>query len=110
MSSGNGGANGSGHGHADGDAPKRVVITGIAGRLGRLLARRLHRDGRFQVIGIDRREFLGKPKDIEHYQVDLRSKKVIEVEDRRVRIFDVAALRGIAQFDDDYLYLEKRDR
>ena len=41
---------------------------------------------------------------------DLRSKKVIEVGDRQVRILDLAALRAIAQFDDDYLYLEKRDR
>jgi UDP-glucose 4-epimerase len=58
---------------------RRVVITGIAGRLGRLLARRLHREGHWQVIGIDRRPFLGKPKDIEHIQVDLRSKKAIDV-------------------------------
>ena len=41
---------------------------------------------------------------------DLRSKKVIEVGDRQVRILDLKALRSIAQFDDDYLYLEKRDR
>ncbi len=80
MSSGNSG-NGNGNGASASSKPKaeRVVITGIAGRLGRLLARRLHRDGRFQVIGIDRREFLGRPKDIEHYQVDLRSKKASDV-------------------------------
>jgi UDP-glucose 4-epimerase len=66
----------------------KVVITGISGRLGRLLARRLHRDGRWQVVGIDRREFLGKPKDIEHVQVDLRSKKATDV----FRHGDVAAL------------------
>ena len=58
---------------------RRVVITGIAGRLGRILARRLHRDGRSQVVGIDRRPFLGKPKDIEHIQVDLRSKKALDI-------------------------------
>jgi UDP-glucose 4-epimerase len=62
-----------------GGATKRVVITGIAGRLGRLLARRLHRDGGWQVVGIDRRPFLGRPKDIEHIQVDLRSKKAVDV-------------------------------
>ncbi|MBI4509397.1 MAG: SDR family oxidoreductase [Deltaproteobacteria bacterium] len=56
-----------------------IVITGIAGRLGRLLARRLHRDGRYHVIGIDRRPFLGKPKDIVHVQVDIRSKKAQDV-------------------------------
>jgi len=63
----------------DDDRPRKVVVTGIAGRLGRVLARRLHRDGRYHVIGIDRREFLGRPKDIEHIQVDLRSKKAADV-------------------------------
>src|SRR5262245_58024417 len=70
------------------EAKKKIVITGIAGRLGRLLARRLHRDGRYQVIGIDRRPFHGRPKDIEHVQVDLRNKKARDV----FRGGDVAAL------------------
>jgi UDP-glucose 4-epimerase len=61
---------------SSGDAPRTIVVTGIAGRLGRLLARRLHRDGAYRVIGVDRRPFLGKPKDIEHLQVDLRHKRV----------------------------------
>jgi UDP-glucose 4-epimerase len=69
-------------------AVKKIVITGIAGRLGRLLARRLHRDGRWHVVGIDRRPFLGKPKDIEHVQVDLRTKKARDV----FRANDVDAL------------------
>src|SRR5262245_17469666 len=68
--------------------PRKIVVTGIAGRLGRLLARRLHRDGCFHVVGIDRRAFLGKPKDIEHVQVDLRHKKARDV----FRTGDVAAL------------------
>ena len=51
------------------------MITGIAGRLGRLVSRRLHRDADYHVIGIDRRPFVGRPKDIDHHQVDLRSKK-----------------------------------
>ena len=41
----------------------KIVITGIAGRLGRLLARRLHRD--YPVVGIYRRDFPGKPRDID---------------------------------------------
>ncbi len=73
----------SGNGHT-----KKVVITGIAGRLGRLLAKTLHRAGQFRVVGIDRRPFLGKPKDIEHVRVDLRSKKARDV----FRAGDVAAL------------------
>lgn len=54
-----------------------VVITGISGNLGRGLVRVLHRDE--QVFGIDRRPFVGKPKDVELFQVDLRKKKVEDV-------------------------------
>jgi UDP-glucose 4-epimerase len=54
-----------------------VVVTGISGNLGRTLAKLLHRTER--VIGIDRRPFLGRPKDIEHVQVDLRKRKAEEV-------------------------------
>jgi UDP-glucose 4-epimerase len=51
-----------------------VVVTGICGRLGRRVARALHRDVR--VIGIDRRPFPDKPKDIEHHRVDIRRSRV----------------------------------
>src|SRR5258708_22330782 len=54
-----------------------VVITGIVGKLGRRLARRLHRER--TVIGIDRREFEGRPKDIEHHQIDIRRKKTQDI-------------------------------
>jgi UDP-glucose 4-epimerase len=54
-----------------------VLVTGICGRLGRRLARRLHRVR--QVVGIDRRTFEGAPKDIEHHTIDLRRTKVREV-------------------------------
>lgn len=54
-----------------------VVVTGICGRLGRRLARRLHRNR--AVIGLDRREFHGKPKDIEHHPIDVRRKKAREL-------------------------------
>ncbi|HSN99188.1 MAG TPA: NAD-dependent epimerase/dehydratase family protein [Candidatus Nanopelagicales bacterium] len=54
-----------------------VLITGICGRLGRRLARRLHRER--PVIGIDRREFEGRPKDIEHHRIDIRRKKTQDV-------------------------------
>lgn len=58
---------------------KRVVITGVSGRLGRLVARRLHRHPQWDVVGVDRRAFAGRPKDVEHHQVDLRSKKAQDV-------------------------------
>ena len=70
------------------DARRKIVITGISGRFGRLVARSLHRDDRYAVIGIDRRPFDGKPKDIEHHQVDLRSKKARDL----FRQGDIAAL------------------
>jgi UDP-glucose 4-epimerase len=58
---------------------RKVVITGIAGRLGRVVARALHHDPRFVIEGLDRRPFPEKPKDIEHHQVDLRSKKARDI-------------------------------
>jgi UDP-glucose 4-epimerase len=54
-----------------------VLITGICGRLGRRLCRRLHRERR--VIGIDRRDFDGRPKDVEHHKFDIRRKKTQDV-------------------------------
>src|SRR5271165_6632816 len=54
-----------------------VLVTGICGRLGKRLARVLHRERR--VVGVDRRPFLDKPKDIDHAQVDLRRTKLKDV-------------------------------
>ena len=54
-----------------------VLITGICGRLGRRLARKLHRE--LPVVGIDRREFEGRPKDIDHHRFDIRRKKTQDV-------------------------------
>lgn len=54
-----------------------VLITGVCGRLGRRLARRLHRER--TVIGVDRREFEGKPKDIIHHRIDFRRKKMQDI-------------------------------
>jgi len=51
----------------------RVAITGISGRFGGLLARRLHRT--HEVVGIDRRPFRGRPKDVEMHQIDIRRKR-----------------------------------
>lgn len=54
-----------------------ILVTGIVGRLGKRLARTLHRERR--VIGIDRRPFLDKPKDIEHYEIDIRRTKTRDI-------------------------------
>lgn len=41
---------------------------------------------------------------------ELRRLGLIEVENRRVNILDLEALKGVAEFDPSYLYLEKRER
>ncbi len=63
-----------------------VLVTGICGRLGKRLARVLHRER--LVVGVDRRPFLDKPKDIEHAQVDIRRKKLKDV----FRAYDIQAV------------------
>jgi UDP-glucose 4-epimerase len=54
-----------------------VLVTGVCGRLGKLLARELHRTD--QVVGVDRRPFGDRPKDIVHHQVDMRRKKMKDI-------------------------------
>src|SRR5579871_591118 len=54
-----------------------VLITGVCGRLCKHLARVLHRERR--VVGVDRRSFTDKPKDVEHAQVDIRRKKLKDI-------------------------------
>ena len=54
-----------------------VLVTGISGNLGRVLARLLHKTDR--VIGVDRREFPGAPKDLEVHNLDIRKRKVEEL-------------------------------
>ncbi|MCC6646654.1 MAG: SDR family oxidoreductase [Polyangiaceae bacterium] len=54
-----------------------VVVTGACGRLGKIVVRALHREAR--VVAIDRRPFPDKPKDVEHFEIDLRRKKTRDV-------------------------------
>lgn len=54
-----------------------VLITGISGNLGRVLAKQLHRSE--QVVGLDRRPFPGAPKDLEVHLLDIRKRKVEDV-------------------------------
>lgn len=56
---------------------ERVVITGIGGRLGRALARRLHR--RYEVVGIDRRDVRFMPKDVDVERVDVRRRRFEDI-------------------------------
>ncbi len=54
-----------------------VLITGISGHLGRAVARQLHVE--VPVIGLDRRPFPDRPKDIEHHALDVRKARVEEI-------------------------------
>jgi UDP-glucose 4-epimerase len=76
--------------------PRKVVITGISGRFGRIVARRLHHDENWQIVGLDRRSMPGRPRDIELHQVDLRSKKARDV----FRAGDVDALLHLGVMHD----------
>lgn len=55
----------------------RALVTGSAGALGQLLVRKLHRS--HEVIGIDRRPFTDRPKDVQHHRIDLRRKSALQL-------------------------------
>src|SRR3954462_1029505 len=74
-----------------------VLVTGISGNLGRVLARLLHKTDR--VIGVDRREFPGAPKDLEVHNVDIRKRKVEDL----FRRGDIQALIHMAIIHDPRL-------
>jgi UDP-glucose 4-epimerase len=61
---------------AGGAQPRTVLVTGISGNLGRALAKLLHTEA--VVVGLDRRPFPGRPKDIAHHEVDLRKARAEE--------------------------------
>ncbi len=55
----------------------RVLITGIAGNLGRAVARRLHRST--ELLGIDRRPVQHMPRDINIEVVDIRRRRAEDI-------------------------------
>jgi UDP-glucose 4-epimerase len=56
----------------------RILIPGITGQLGRIVATRLD-DAGHEVIGIDRRPWYGAPKRVQLYQVDIRKRGAEDV-------------------------------
>jgi UDP-glucose 4-epimerase len=54
-----------------------VLVTGIVGRLGKHVCRLLHREG--PVVGVDRRDFPDRPRDVVFHQVDIRRKKMRDI-------------------------------
>lgn len=76
----------------------KVVVTGVSGRLGQLLARTLTRVGH-EVIGIDRRPWPGAPEGVEMHEIDLRKRPAEAVvrsrrPDALVHMATVAHLQG----------------
>ena len=61
----------------------KVLVPGLAGRLGRMLAEQLLEKGH-DVIGIDRRPFRDAPAGVEVHELDIRKRAAEEVF-RRVR-------------------------
>ena len=56
----------------------KVLVTGISGKLGRLVGFELLRRG-YQVAGIDRRPWPGGPEGVEVHQVDIRKRPAEDV-------------------------------
>ena len=80
----------------------KVLVPGIAGRLGRMLAERLLEKGH-DVIGIDRRPFRDAPQGVELHQLDIRKRAAEEVF-RRVRpnaVIHMATVTHLVQQSED---------
>ena len=56
----------------------KVLVTGIAGTLGRLTAQKLLKYG-YEVVGIDRRPWPDGPSEIEIHQHDIRKRPAEDV-------------------------------
>lgn len=56
---------------------QRALVTGAAGALGQLVVRQLHRT--HEVISVDRRPFVDRPKDVQHHRIDLRRKSALQL-------------------------------
>jgi CRP-like cAMP-binding protein len=65
----------------------------------------------FPLTQVELGESLGlTPVHVNRTLQEMRRTGLIELENRRMNILDLDALKGIADFDDSYLYLEKRKR
>lgn len=80
----------------------KVLVPGIAGRLGRMLAEGLLAKGH-EVIGIDRRPFVDPPAAVEVHELDIR-KRAAEDVFRRVRpdaVIHMATVTHLVQQSED---------
>jgi len=78
---------------------EKLLITGIAGGQGRLLARRLCE--RFSVVGVDRVRWEGHPRGVRPYVVDLRKKKFEDVirTEKPARVVHLGFIQGFRTGD-----------
>lgn len=80
----------------------RVLVTGMAGRLGQLVARRLERQNH-AVVGIDLRPWPDRPKGVELFELDIR-KRAAEDVFRRFRpegVIHLATVTHLQEVNDD---------
>ncbi len=79
-----------------------ILVTGISGRLGRFLVKRLHRE--FNVIGLDRRRTKSLPKDVEHYKVDIRRNRVEDIfrNNKIDAIFHLGVMHNLRQNEKEH--------
>lgn len=89
------------HGRARRDV---VLVTGAAGRLGRLVVQTVHRTA--EVIAVDRRAVHGLPKDVTHMKTDVRWRQIEDVFRRhRVQaILHLGLIHNPRAEDDQYRF------
>lgn len=81
-----------------------VLVTGGAGRFGRLAVQSIHR--RHEVVAVDRRPIHGLPKDVTHVRTDLRWRQIEDVF-RRYRVeavLHLGLLHNPRAEDDQYRF------
>ncbi len=81
-----------------------VLVTGAAGRLGRLVVQTVHRQS--EVIAVDRRSIHGLPKDVTHMKTDVRWRQIEDVFRRhRVQaILHLGLIHNPRAEDDQYRF------
>ncbi|MBN2695135.1 NAD-dependent epimerase/dehydratase family protein [bacterium] len=81
---------------------KTVLITGIGGNLGKILAKNLHRE--YNVIGLDRRDIGVLPKDIIHYKYDIRRNRVEDIFKKHKidTIFHLGVMHNLRENDKEH--------
>ncbi len=79
-----------------------ILVTGISGRLGRFLVKRLHRE--FNVIGLDRRRTKSLPKDVLHYKIDIRRNRVEDIfrNNKIDAIFHLGVMHNLRQNEKEH--------